>query len=191
MASILEHHRDRLPDEGQLARLYQLIAGIPMTTFTARRPDGRLISRPLATQHPVEGTDLWFVTDVETHDLEAVEDDPQVNLAYHREVTGDWISVSGTATVSLDRRAIHQLYRPSWKSWFAEQEPPRDGGPDDPRVGLILVDVHAVTYFEQGLLAPVVLLERDADLGLATWPDIERTRDIDLGPGQYRRVSDA
>jgi general stress protein 26 len=190
MPSILAHERDRVPTGPQLARLYQLVSGIPMTTFTARRPDGRLVSRPLATQEPVRGADLWFVTDIESHDLAAVEEDPHVNLAYHRETTGDWISVSGTATVSQDRRAIRQLYRSSWKSWFAEREPPRDGAPDDPRIALILVDVHSVAYFEPGLPGPVVLLEREVDLALPAWPDIERTRDIDLGAGQYRRVSD-
>lgn len=190
MASLMEQGRDRVPTGHQLARLYQLVRGIPVTTFTARRPDGRLVSRPLATQQPVLGADLWFVTDIESHDLGAVEADPHVNLAYHRETTGDWISVSGTATVSQDRRAIRQLYQPSWKSWFAEREPPRDGGPDDPRIALVLVDVHAVAYFEQGLSGPVMLLERDADLVPPTWPEIERTRDVDLGPGQYRRVSD-
>ncbi len=44
--------------------LYDLIAGIETAMFTTRRPNGQLVSRPMATQDRIECTDLWFVTDV-------------------------------------------------------------------------------------------------------------------------------
>ncbi len=71
----------------KLDELYELIEGIEIAMFTTRRPDGHLVSRPMATQERVSGTDLWFVTDIESHKLEELEFDPHVNLAYYRDRT--------------------------------------------------------------------------------------------------------
>jgi general stress protein 26 len=142
-----------------LDELYGLIDDIEIAMFTTRRPDGRLVSRPMATQRRAEGADLWFVTDVESHKLDELEHDPNVNLAYYRDRTREWVSVSGTASVTQDRRAIRELYRPDWKAWFGDQGGERDGGPDDPRIALVLVEVDSVSYLKVDKPRPVVLFE--------------------------------
>lgn len=43
--------------------------------------------------------------------------------------------------------------------WFGDQGGERDGGPDDPRLALILVDAHSVTYLKVDKPRPVVLFE--------------------------------
>src|SRR5690606_35271733 len=53
-------------DTKRVEELYDLIEGIEIAMFTTRRPDGRLVSRPMATQERRPDADLWFVTDVET-----------------------------------------------------------------------------------------------------------------------------
>jgi general stress protein 26 len=49
--------------------------------------------------------------------------------------------------------------RGSGKTWFGEIDDVRDGGPDDPRLALILVDADSVTYMKQDKSKPVVLFE--------------------------------
>jgi general stress protein 26 len=169
------------PQDKKLKELYDLIDGIEIAMFTTRRPDGQLVSRPMATQTQAEGTDLYFVTDIESHKLEELEQDPNVNLAYYRDRTKEWVSVSGTATVSQDRRAIHELYQPDWKAWFGDEGGARDGGPDDPRLALILVDVHAVSYLKQDKPRPVVLFEVMKGMVTGTKPNL----------GKVKRVSEA
>jgi general stress protein 26 len=66
------------------------------------------------------GADLWFVAAERTGKLADVERDPHVNLAYHKDRTREWISVSGLATLSRDREKIRELYLPDWKIWFGE-----------------------------------------------------------------------
>ena len=100
-----------------LKELYDLIEGIEIAMFTTRRPDGHLVSRPMATQTQAEGADFWFVTDIESHKLDELELDPHVNLSYYRDRTREWVSVSGTGYVSRDRKAIHALYRPEINQW--------------------------------------------------------------------------
>ena len=162
-----------------LKDLYELIDGIATAMFTTRRPDGQLVSRPMATQTQAEGTDLWFVTDVESHKLDELESDPHVNLAYFRDRTKEWVSVSGIALVSQDRKAIRELYRPDWKIWFGDEGGARDGGPDDPRLALILVDVQSVTYLKQDKPRPVVLFELVKSLVTGKRAELGEVRQVD------------
>ena len=159
MPDAADRNRNEAPLGEKLEDLYALIEGIEIAMFTTRRADGHLVSRPMATQTQAEGSDLWFVTDIETHKLDELDNDPHVNLAYYKDRTREWVSVSGTATVSQDRRAIRELYRPDWKAWFGDQGGARDGGPDDPRLALILVDVHSASYLVVNKPQPVVLFE--------------------------------
>jgi general stress protein 26 len=171
---------DPNPNDASLGKrlddLYKLIEGIEIAMFTTRRPDGYLVSRPMATQTQAEGSDLWFVTDVESHKLDELELDPHVNLAYYRDRTREWVSASGTATVSQDRRAIRELYRKDWKAWFGDQGGARDGGPEDPRLALILVDVHSVTYLKVNQPAPLVLFEVAKGMVTGTPPKVGAQR---------------
>ena len=143
----------------KLDELYSLIDGIEIAMFTTRRPDGRLVSRPMATQTQAEGYDLWFVTDVESNKLDELLFDSQVNLAYYKTRTREWVSVSGTADITQDRDKIRRLWRKDWKMWFGDQGGDRDGGPDDPRLALIAVEVESVTYLKVDKPKPVVLFE--------------------------------
>ncbi|MEW5929872.1 MAG: pyridoxamine 5'-phosphate oxidase family protein [Gemmatimonadota bacterium] len=156
-----EHNRDddRVPTPRKLEDLYALVDGIEIAMFTTRRPDGHLVSRPMATQQHTEGTDFWFVTDVETHKLDELETDPHVNLAFYKDRTREWVSVSGTARISRDRAKIHELYAPDWRAWFGDEGGERDGGPDDPRIALILVEAHSVVYQKSDRPQPLVLFE--------------------------------
>ena len=43
--------------------------------------------------------------------------------------------------------------------WFPEEGDPRHGPPDDPRLVLIGVDIHAVVFLEVSKPQPVVLFE--------------------------------
>jgi hypothetical protein len=55
----------------KVTELYELIEDIEIAMMTTRRSDGRLVSRPMATQKRATGADLWFVTSTET-ELEGV-----------------------------------------------------------------------------------------------------------------------
>ena len=178
MSSAKDRNRDDAPLGRKLKELYELIDGIEIAMFTSRRPDGRLVSRPMATQTQAQGSDLWFVTDIESNKLDELEFDPHVNLAYYKDRTREWVSVSGHATVSRDRRAIRELYRKDWKAWFGDEGGERDGGPDDPRIALILVDVESVTYLKVDKPRPVVLFEVAKSMVTGKPPRVGALREV-------------
>lgn len=178
MSNATDRNREDAPLTKKLEELYGLIEGIEIAMFTTRRADGHLVSRPMATQTQAQGSDLWFVTNVESHKLDELDFDPNVNLAYYRDRTREWVSVSGTATVSRDRRAIRELYRKDWKAWFGDEGGERDGGPDDPRLALILVDVESVTYLKVDKPQPIVLFEVAKAMVTGTPPDVGVERQV-------------
>ncbi|HXG88864.1 MAG TPA: pyridoxamine 5'-phosphate oxidase family protein [Vicinamibacterales bacterium] len=156
----------------ELEKFYGLIEEIEIAMMTTRRPDGHLESRAMANQRAADGADLWFVTAEDTAKLRDLEFDRHINLTYYKDDTREWISVSGIATVTRDRAKIKELYAPDWKMWFEDNDDPRAGTPDDPRLVLIGVDVHAAMFLEVTEPKPVVLYELVKGFVTGTRPDI-------------------
>jgi general stress protein 26 len=172
-------NRDEAPTEKKLDDLYDLIDGIEVAMMTTRRPDGQLVSRAMQTQERRPHADLWFVTDRESDKLDELARDPHVNLAYYRDRTREWVSVSGHAILSRDRDLIHGLYRPSWKPWFPDQGGDRNGGPDDPRITLILVEADSVVYSRKDRPAPLVLFELVKAMVTGSAPHVADVRRVE------------
>ena len=83
--------------------------------FTTRRPDGHLVSRPMATQkQAVDGADFWFVTDGDAHKLDELEHDPpREPLLLPRPHARVGVGERQRAAISRDRRAIRRCTRPT------------------------------------------------------------------------------
>lgn len=138
----------QLSTEKKLEQLYELIDGIEVAMMTTKRADGSLVSRPMQTQARRAGTDLWFMTSLETGKIDEVEDEPQVNLGYYKDRTREYVSVSGRARLTQDKALIHELYEADWKAWLGDEGGERDGGPDDPRIALIEVIADSAYYLK-------------------------------------------
>jgi len=162
----------------KLDELYALIDGIEIAMFTTRRADGQLVSRPMATQERVTGTDLWFVTDVLSSKLDDLAFDQHVNLAYYNNKSRECVSVAGTAQGTQDRNLIKELYRPDWKAWFGDEGGTRDGGPGDPRLALILVEAQSVEYLVVDKPRPIVLFEIAKGIVTGSTPDVGEQRGL-------------
>jgi general stress protein 26 len=165
----------------RVEELYALIESIETAMLTTRRTDGRLVSRPMATQERAPVADLWFVADIESDKMTELENDPNINLAYFDTGSYEWVSVSGTARISSDRETIRSLYKPDWRAWFGEIDEVRDGGPDDPRLGLILVDADSVIYMKQEKSKPMVLFEVAKGMITGDAPDVGEVKRVDFG----------
>ena len=177
---------NEVPLEKKLDDLYALIDGIEVAMFTTRRPDGQLVSRAMQVQERTAGTDLWFMTNWESHKLEELATDPNVNLAFYKDRTREWVSVSGSAIISRDRKLVRELYKPDWKAWLGDQGGERDGGPNDPRIALILVEATSVTYSKKDRPAPVVLFNLVRGMLTGEPPKVADLRE--LGAAEIKRA---
>jgi general stress protein 26 len=174
-------HSEGMPTSKKIDELYDLIEGIETAMFTTRRPNGQLVSRPMQTQDRIEGCDLWFVTDAETHKLDELALDPHVNCAYYNNKSREWVSVAGVAHVSKNRNRIRQLYKEDWKAWFGDEGGERDGGPNDPRLALIMVEAESATYMKVNKPRPIVLFEVLKAMVTGSRVDIGDIREVTAG----------
>ena len=165
----------------EIDKLYEMIEELDTAMMTTRRSDGHLVSRAMATQKRAPGADIWFVTSNDTMKLDEVEEDPHVNLAFYKDRTREWISVSGLARLSTDRETIHRLYARDWKAWFPEEGDPRHGTPDDPRLVLIGVEVHSAVFLEVDKPRPVVLFELVKGMVTGHMPELGKMHRVDAG----------
>lgn len=163
----------------KLDELHELIQDMEIALLTTRRPDGLLVTRPMATQQHDPVADLWFVTNIETFKVDELRHDPTVNLGYYNSKTREWVSVSGTATISHDRDKIRELHQPDWRAWFEDEGGKRDGGPDDPRLALILVEAQVVHYMKAKYSRPRALFEYVRGIVAGTDPDIGREEHLE------------
>lgn len=176
--AVAKNTDDKVPTDKKLDDLYDLIDGIEIAMLTTRRGDGHLVSRPMQTQERETGLDLWFMTNVETHKLDDLMSDPHVNLAYYKDRSREWVSVSGLATVTTDRELVRELYKPDWKAWLGDEGGDRDGSANDPRIALILVEAESVTYMKVTKPKPVVLFEVARAMVTGSTPKVGNIRTV-------------
>jgi general stress protein 26 len=110
------------------------------------------------------------------HDLHS---DNHINISFLNSSSGDWASISGISNILTDRATIKKYYSPSLRSWLGNLgDGTHDGGPDDPRLGIIRVTTNTVTYAVQR--KSVVRSVLDAAEGVITRhpPHVSRLREI-------------
>lgn len=167
-----------------LDTFYDMVHDMEIAMMTTRRADGHLRSRAMATQKRAAGADLWFVATDGSSKLDEIAGDPHVNLAYYKDASREWISVSGIASLSRDREKIHELYASDWQMWFPDEGDSRHGTPDDSRMVLIGVEIHAAEFFEVDKSTPVVLYELAKGWITGDQPDLGTMHRIDGDGGQ-------
>ena len=92
------------------------------------------------------GIDLLFHTNTESGKTDELKSDSHINIAFQN-MTGEWASVSGIATVVTDRSLVKQHYSPQLKAWLGDLgDGVHDGTENDPRIGIIRVKMVTAHY---------------------------------------------
>jgi len=177
------------PDK-KIDDLYHLIEGIHVCMMTTRCADtGKLVSRAMSPRKPDPNVpaDLWFIANNTTHKFEELRADPNVNLAFYKPGTSEWISVSGTAEIVSDRKKIDELYEADIKTWFGDLgDGVHDGSAKDPRISLIFVKADTVHYSLQDRSFPVQMFNIAKRITTGHPPKVSE-RDLDSKELQYAR----
>ncbi|KAL2042409.1 hypothetical protein N7G274_004901 [Stereocaulon virgatum] len=140
---------------------------------------GLLTSRCMALAAKESGgVDLLFHTNTESGKTNDLKNDPKINIAFLNS-TGEWASVSGEAEIITDREVVRKYYSQSLKAWLGDLEDGKhDGGPEDPRIGVIKVKAVTATY----AIATGTALGRGAEIlkGTITGsaPKVNKLREI-------------
>lgn len=124
----------------QSQKVIELLDNHKTTMLVTRNKKGDLVSRPMTTQKPQFDGVVWFFVSSDADVIEEVEADPEVNIAYS--IEGNYLSLSGSASMVDDDKKKKELWYPELKHWF-------DGaGPESPKVKLIKVDISTARYWD-------------------------------------------
>ena len=71
----------------------------------------------------------------------------ETNMSFLDPVSGAWASLSGTASIIADPKVVEEHYTPALKAWLGDLgDGIHDGGPKDPRIGVIKLETKLATY---------------------------------------------
>jgi general stress protein 26 len=132
---------NRIDRAEAIRKLGELIKGIQIAMLTTVTADGRLRSRPMATQNRAFDGDLWFFTGRWSGKTYELDKDQRVNVSYAAPSKNTYVSVSGSARTVVDKAKARELWTPVHRAWFPD-------GLDDPDLALVRVTVEDAEYWD-------------------------------------------
>lgn len=98
-------------------------------------------TRPMSVQQVDDDGVLWFLSASDSHKNKELEKEPAVRLFFQGSEHSGFLTLTGTARVSRDKKKIKELWEPLLKTWFT-------GGEDDPRITAIGVSPSGGYYWD-------------------------------------------
>jgi general stress protein 26 len=123
----------------QEQKVRDLIKDTRLAMLTSVDPDGRLVSKPMATQDVDFDGEVWFIAERDSEKVRNIEANSNVNVAYAG--SGAWVSLSGDASVVDDTAKLAELWNTFTDAWL-------EGGPDNPNNILIRVEATGAEYWD-------------------------------------------
>ena len=124
-----------------LAKLGELIDGIEVAMLTTHAADGSMVCRPLQTLRFDANGELIFFTAADSHKVDELRANPDVNIAYAHPGRQCYVSVRGSARFDRDCATIDELWSVTQRVFFPQ-------GKDDPNLAVLHVRVRDAAYWE-------------------------------------------
>ena len=121
--------------------LWERLAKLRYTMMTTHDADGTMQARPVTTLKIEPEGRMWFFVALSGGIAEDIERDPTVHLSFMDTDDDLFVSLLGHASLKRDPNRARELWSTMAGSWFP-------GGPDDPNLGVLSVDVHRGDYWD-------------------------------------------
>ena len=108
--------------------LYDILKGFDTAMMIVKASDGHIHGRPMAIALLQETAEMYFVTSLGSPKVAAIQADPTITVTFQS--SSQFATVSGHASLVIDKPMIDDLWKEAWKLWFPE-------GKDDPSICLI------------------------------------------------------
>ena len=126
-----EDNREDLTGKKAVERIRDVVKQTESCFFcTAVSAGGSGATRPMSVQEVDDDGTLWFLSASDSHKNRELEKDSAVRLFFQGSEHAGFLTLTGTATVSRDRKRIKDLWKSVLKVWFTE-------GENDPRITVI------------------------------------------------------
>ena len=149
-----------------------IIADAKFAMLTTQCDKGHLHACPMTTQKTDDQPHkLWFLMNKGSDAVKHMQTHPQVNLAYQD--GGDYLSISGTATLLEDQAKIDVLWSDAYEAFF--------DGAHDTDIQLVCIEANSAQYWKSGgTVNSAFQLAKAALTGDKAADDLGETRSIDL-----------
>jgi general stress protein 26 len=157
--------------DDDLATIRRIIAAGRTAIVTTRSSKGALHSRPLALLDDEFEGSLWFFTLDPSDKTDDVRRHDQVNVSIQDDK--GFLSLAGAATIDRSQARIDRYWNAFADAYF-------EGGPEDPAVALLRVDVETAEYWDTD--KPLVKKAFELAKGLVTReePDLGDNKAVEL-----------
>ena len=143
-----QKNKDDVPLKEKVEDLFKFIDNTKFCLLTTQVADSDLLaSRAMAlAAKESNGFDLLFHTNTESGKTDDLKEHAAVNIGFINS-SGEWASISGHASIETDRAVVKKHYSPALKAWIGDLgDGKHDGGPEDPRIGIIRVRASTAQY---------------------------------------------
>ena len=125
-------------------KIGELLKGFPIA-FMVTISNGEVTARPIGVVGGIgdgafEGT-LWFITDRRSHKVAAIESGALTTLLFQNDKEGNYLQLTGRATVVEDRVKLQEMYTNLQRTWFPK-------GLDDPDITLLRFDADGGCFWD-------------------------------------------
>ena len=128
-----------MSDEQGVSKVVDLMRSTRIAMLTTSDDQGRLTSRPMATQDVEYDGNVWFITERSANFVSHMSTSPLVSVAYAS--GSSWVSLAGTAHLVEDDAKLADLWNTFTDAWM-------EGGPENPENVLIRVDADTAEYWD-------------------------------------------
>lgn len=124
-----------------IKKLKELAEDINICMFCTKTEKIPFQTRPMGTQKVDDEGKLWFLSAADSNKNDEIKQDDDVQLLYAKASDAHFLSVTGKASVTRDKKKIDELWNKWAEAWFK-------GGKDDPRLTAICVDPSDAYYWD-------------------------------------------
>ncbi|KAF2819520.1 hypothetical protein CC86DRAFT_412828 [Ophiobolus disseminans] len=163
--------------------LLKFIDNTKFCLLTTHAADSDLLaSRAMAlAAKEANGFDLLFHTNTESGKTDDLKEDASVNIGFITS-SGEWASISGHASIETDRAIVKKHYSPALKAWIGDLgDGKHDGGPEDPRIGIIRVKASTAQYAISNRTQIGGLVELAKGVATGSSPNVNKLRHLSEG----------
>lgn len=138
-----EDNHENLSGPGAIERIREVVKKTESCFFctAVSAGSGSGATRPMSVQKVDDAGTLWFLSASDSHKNAELAEHPAVRLFFQGSEHSGFLTLTGTATVTRDRKKIKELWEPILKTWFTE-------GEGDPRITAIGVAPSGGYYWD-------------------------------------------
>jgi len=146
--SVAKQYDNETPKDKQIQQFYEMVDGKKIGILSTYRNGVGPVGRSMAVAKRT-GPDFLFLANKHSQKFSDLDSNKEVQITFQDSKTQDWISVSGTATVTSNSDSrIKDVWSQGTRAWFGDLgDGKHTGGPEDPRMTLIEVKSKYITYY--------------------------------------------